>query len=246
MVVGGLLGRIVGHLVQWLVLVAPHWPIFGSCAARDGTCIQPGVYGLIAAGATMCGTTRLSVTLAVILFELTGSLDYVLPFSLSILVAKWTADAIEPRSIYVRCLLARRSPRVYWLTYSQDLLTSMNSYPYLDNKHKPVFTSDLEDIVPRMRRERVIDITNSPLVSATSLRAKLEVLHRAGELDGGLPIVRRDVLVGLIPAPDLEYALDRLEDEETSRCLMDRVPSIDEDDEEPDPTDFTQYIDPVS
>lgn len=50
----------------------------------------------------MCGVTRLSVTLAVILFELTGSLDYVLPFSLTILVAKWTADAIEPNSIYVR------------------------------------------------------------------------------------------------------------------------------------------------
>jgi chloride channel 3/4/5 len=49
----------------------------------------------------MCGVTRLSVTLAVILFELTGSLDYVLPFSLAILVAKWTADAIEPLSIYV-------------------------------------------------------------------------------------------------------------------------------------------------
>lgn len=107
MVVGGLLGRIVGHLVQLLVLVAPNWPIFGNCAARDGTCVQPGVYGLIAAGATMCGTTRLSVTLAVILFELTGSLDYVLPFSLSILVAKWTADAIEPRSIYVRRLRRR-------------------------------------------------------------------------------------------------------------------------------------------
>lgn len=49
----------------------------------------------------MCGVTRLSLTLAVILFELTGSLDYVLPFSLTILVAKWTADAIEPSSIYV-------------------------------------------------------------------------------------------------------------------------------------------------
>ena len=59
------------------------------------------MYGLIAAGATMCGVTRLSVTLAVILFELTGSLDYVLPFSLAILVAKWTSDAIEPNSIYV-------------------------------------------------------------------------------------------------------------------------------------------------
>src|SRR6478736_3130516 len=102
MVVGGLMGRIVGHMVQRAVLRVPDWAIWGDCAfSRDGSCIQPGVYGLIAAGATMCGVTRLSVTLAVILFELTGSLDYVLPFSLAILVSKWTADAIEPNSIYV-------------------------------------------------------------------------------------------------------------------------------------------------
>ncbi|KAH7326396.1 chloride channel protein 3 [Stachybotrys elegans] len=228
MVVGGLMGRIIGHLVQWLVLATPSWTIWGNCAATGGTCIQPGVYGLIAAGATMCGVTRLSVTLAVILFELTGSLDYVLPFSLSILVAKWIADAIEPNSIY-------------------DLLTNLNSYPFLDNKHKPVFTGELADILPRARRERVIDLTNSPVVVASTLRTKLTMLHRAGELDGGLPIIRHGVLVGLIPAPDLEFALDQLEDEETALCLMDRIPSIDEDDEtaEPDPTNFTSYIDPA-
>ncbi|KAI1505513.1 chloride channel [Biscogniauxia marginata] len=228
MVVGGLMGRIIGHLVQWIVLRFPHWGIWGTCPLlQPSTCVQPGVYGLIAAGATMCGVTRLSVTLAVILFELTGSLDYVLPFSLAILVSKWTADALEPLSIY-------------------DLLTNMNSYPYLDNKHKPIFTSDLADIVPRVRRERVIDITDSPLVPATSLRAKLELLHRAGELDGGLPILRNDILVGLIPAPDLEYALDNLDDENSSLCLMADVPRIDDEDgPDHDPTDFTPYIDPA-
>lgn len=102
MVVGGLMGRIIGHMVQWLVMATPSWDVWGTCPlVGEGTCVQPGVYALIAAGATMCGVTRLSVTLAVILFELTGSLDYVLPFSLAILVAKWTADAIEPLSIYV-------------------------------------------------------------------------------------------------------------------------------------------------
>lgn len=120
----------------------------------------------------------------------------------------------------------------------------MNSYPFLDNKHKPVFTGDLADIVPRVRRERVIDITNSPYASAPNLRKKLEMLHRAGELDGGLPIVRHDVLVGLIPAPDLEFALDQLEDEVSSLCLMVRVQSLEEEESE-DLTDFTKYIDPV-
>lgn len=228
MVVGGLMGRLIGHVVQWVVMATPSWSIWGTCPlVSDATCIQPGVYGLIAAGSTMCGVTRLSVTLAVILFELTGSLDYVLPFSLAILVAKWTADAIEPLSIY-------------------DLLTEMNSYPFLNNKHKPVFTGELAEIVPRVRRERVIDISSSPLVPATSLRTKLELLHQAGELDGGLPIIRDDLLVGLIPAPDLEFALDNLENESSDLCLMAHVPSIDDsDDGHVDKTDFTPYIDPA-
>ncbi|KAH8780349.1 chloride channel [Hyaloscypha finlandica] len=227
MVVGGLGGRIIGHLVQWVVLRFPTWPIFGNCAAHvtGRSCITPGVYALIAAGSTMCGVTRLSVTLAIILFELTGSLDYVLPFSLAILVAKWTADLMEPLSIY-------------------DLLTNLNSYPFLNNKHKPIFTSDLADIVPRVRRERVIDISASPLVPASTLRQKLEILHRAGEVDGGLPIIRDDILVGLISAPDLEFGLDNLEDEVDSLCLMTKVASIDDSDNEAivDPTDFSTYV----
>ncbi|KAK7717403.1 hypothetical protein SLS64_002895 [Diaporthe eres] len=146
---------------------------------------------------------------------------------MAILVAKWTSDFIEPLSIY-------------------DLLTELNSYPFLNNKHKPIFTTDLADLVPKVRRVRVIDITNSPLVSATSLRGKLERLHAAGEIDGGLPILRNDVLVGLIPAPDLEFALDQLSDESSDLCLMAQVPSIDDsDDGLPDPTDFTRYIDPA-
>ncbi|KAG4418814.1 hypothetical protein IFR04_008019 [Cadophora malorum] len=230
MVVGGLGGRLIGHLIQWVVLRFPTSPIFGNCAAHvtGQSCITPGVYALIAAGSTMCGVTRLSVTLVVILFELTGSLDYVLPFSLAILVSKWTADFMEPLSIY-------------------DLLTNLNSYPFLNNKHKPIFTSDLADILPRVRRERIIDITSSPLVSASSLRRKLELLHQAGEVDGGLPIIRDEVLVGLIPAPDLEYALDNLEDEAESLCLMAKVTSFDDSDDEAtsDPTDFSSYIDPA-
>ena len=103
MVVGGLLGRIVGHTVQFLTLKYPQLEVFGNCPAGGGpeSCITPGVYALVAAGATMTGVTRLSVTLAVILFELTGSLEHVLPFSIGVLVSKWTADALEPLSIYV-------------------------------------------------------------------------------------------------------------------------------------------------
>ncbi|PPJ59954.1 hypothetical protein CBER1_09884 [Cercospora berteroae] len=204
MVVGGLAGRIVGHVVQLVVLKHPDLAVFSNCHI-DGNpeeCVVPGVYALVAAGATMCGVTRLSVTLAVILFELTGSLEHVLPFSMGVLIAKWTADALEPLSVY-------------------DLLTDMNAYPYLDHKVRPVFSTDLGDITSEPMPNRYIDISNSPFVPAKQLRFKLEYLHMAGELDGGLPILKNGVLAGLIPGPDLEFALDRIPDEEEAMCRMD-------------------------
>ena len=237
MVVGGLAGRIIGHSVQLFALHFHDSGLFGSCdpSGPPGSCVVPGVYAMVAAGATMTGVTRLTVTLAVILFELTGSLDHVLPFSLGILVSKWTADALEPLSIY-------------------DLLTDMNSYPFLDNKVRPVFTTELGDITPRVREERIIDISAAPLVPASELRDKQEYLHMMGEIDGGLPILRNGILVGLIPSPDLEFALDRLDDEDNTLCLMSTqvdwaagrdTGAEDRGQEEEDRTDFTPYIDPT-
>ncbi|RMZ82317.1 hypothetical protein DV738_g1721, partial [Chaetothyriales sp. CBS 135597] len=202
MVVGGLMGRIVGHITQYIILHNPDLFVWSKCVGGGmESCVTPGVYALVAAGATMVGVTRLTVTLAVILFELTGSLDHVLPFSLAILCAKWTSDALEPHSIY-------------------GLLTDMNAYPFLENKASPVFDSELGDITPQPRPDRTIDITISPLVRASELRTKLTTLHHSGELDGGLPIIRDHVLVGMIPAPDLEFALDRVVNEETALCRM--------------------------
>ncbi|EPS29416.1 hypothetical protein PDE_04365 [Penicillium oxalicum 114-2] len=232
MVVGGLMGRIVGHSVQYWVAKNPTFFLFDACPNVAGmeSCVTPGVYAMVAAGATMCGVTRLSVTLAVILFELTGSLDHVLPFSLSVLCAKWTADALEPRSIY-------------------DLLTDMNSYPFLDNKLQPLTDAELGDIVRPPHRGRIIDITNSAFVPATELRRKLEHLLMGGELDSGLPILRDGVLTGLIPAPDLEFALDSLgEQEDNTHCLMAMDASIavyDSENENVVQEDFTRFIDPA-
>lgn len=125
----------------------------------------------------------------------------------------------------------------------------MNSYPFLSNKHQPMSDAVLGDIVRPVRKSRLIDISDSPFVRATELREKLEHLLLAGELDGGLPILRNGVLSGLIPAPDLEYALDSLEDEGNTLCLMSTDSSTvvydSDDDSYMDRVDFMRYIDPV-
>jgi chloride channel 3/4/5 len=115
---------------------------------------------------------------------------------------------------------------------------------------RPVFSSQLSDITPRIRPERIIDITDSVLVPADELRSKLRMLQAVGEFDGGLPIVKNGTLVGLIPAPDLEFALDNLQNpEEDELCLMapkeDHSDGASDDELHKDPTDFSPYIDPA-
>ncbi|KAK9474544.1 chloride channel [Dipodascopsis tothii] len=198
MVSGALFGRIVGLAVQWLQYSAPHLFLFSACGpdVDPRECTIAGVYAIVGAGAFMAGITRMTVTLAVILFELTGSLDHVLPISIAILISRWVAHALEPVSLF-------------------DHSMAVNGFPFLDNQSTPGFADTLQQVVPRTARTAaspVIDITESNYLSARVLRTKLHGLQLSGELDGSLPIIRKGILVGLLPAPELEYALDHIKE----------------------------------
>jgi chloride channel 3/4/5 len=62
--------------------------------------IVPGVYALVGASATLAGVTRTTISLVVIVVELTSTLDYVVPVALTVLIAKTVADALESDGIY--------------------------------------------------------------------------------------------------------------------------------------------------
>lgn len=72
---------------------------------------------------------RTTVSLAVIMFELTDTLTYAVPVMLSVLVAKTVADALEPKGIY-------------------DLVIELNQLPYLDTKHEYLWGNlQINDVV---------------------------------------------------------------------------------------------------
>jgi len=64
-----------------------------------GSVIDPGVFALVGAAATLSGFARMTVSLVVIMFELTGELNYVVPFMCAVLAAKMVGDQFTP-SIY--------------------------------------------------------------------------------------------------------------------------------------------------
>jgi CIC family chloride channel protein len=91
LVFGALLGEALGHL-------AAH---FSPDAAT------PGAYALIGMAAILAATTHASVSAVLIIFELTGSYEVILPLMLTSVLAAVVSRALEPESLYTAPLRRR-------------------------------------------------------------------------------------------------------------------------------------------
>lgn len=83
MAIGASFGRMVGILVQALQQRYPNSAFFAACQP-DVPCITPGTYAFLGAGAALSGIMHITVSVVVILFELTGALTYILPTMVSL------------------------------------------------------------------------------------------------------------------------------------------------------------------
>ncbi|KAJ3351183.1 hypothetical protein HDU83_009099 [Entophlyctis luteolus] len=122
--VGALFGRVLGIVMSAIQRQHPTDPFFTSCAIKPITnpCITPATYSIIGAAAFLAGTTRITVSLTVIMFELTGALSYVLPIMITVLVAKWVGDWSD-----VAIFPTESAPPGDGVTRSDDSLNSGDS-----------------------------------------------------------------------------------------------------------------------
>ena len=119
MAIGALYGRVVGLVMEVWQNRHPNFIAFSACET-DRPCVTPGTYAIIGAASALAGATRMTVSIVVIMFELTGALTYVLPIMIAVMIAKWVGDAVHKRGIYES-----------WI--------QINSYPLLDNRDdKPI------------------------------------------------------------------------------------------------------------
>ncbi|EUC66982.1 voltage-gated chloride channel protein, partial [Rhizoctonia solani AG-3 Rhs1AP] len=184
MAIGATFGRMIGIIVKAMYTTFPTSSFFSSCRP-DLPCITPGTYALLGAAAALSGIMRITVTVVVIMFELTGALTYILPTMIVILVTKAVGDCFEATGI-------------------ADEMIRFNGYPYLE-RDDHAFNIPVSQV---MQKElHTMSVTNMTL---HEVEEKLE--HTSVQ---GFPIVSTDpqrILMGYIGRTELRYA--KLEERE--------------------------------
>jgi chloride channel 3/4/5 len=78
LLIGACIGRIFGTVVAIVHMHMGDFGFFWEC--RDvPICVVPGVYAIIGSAAVMTGVTRATLSVVVIIFEITGGLEYIPP-----------------------------------------------------------------------------------------------------------------------------------------------------------------------
>lgn len=173
---------------------------FGRLIGQFVTTISPGIFAMVGAVAFLAGVCRMTVSLAVIMFELTGELEYVVPYMIGIMVAKWIADWLEPEGVY-------------------DLAQTVSGHPFLDGDHALKIAQHkgmtVDELVPpeQTMMEITVEVPTSGLVEVKMLQDRLNMLKRRSLMDAGLVLVRKGILLGYLSETELEGGLAELEDE---------------------------------
>ena len=172
--------------------------LFGRLIGQWIPGISPGIFAMVGAAAFLAGVSRMTISLCVIMFELTGELEYVLPHMIAILVAKWIADAIGKEGVY-------------------DVAQSILGHPFLDLDHSMEIVQRqsalVEELIPpaQTMNEITVIVPSNNKVPRRILETKLEQLKNRGLMDAGLVLVQNgSMLQGYIAEGELEFGLNDL------------------------------------
>ncbi|KAF2279063.1 uncharacterized protein EI97DRAFT_414148 [Westerdykella ornata] len=182
MAIGASFGRMVGIFVQYLQESFPESAFFSACEP-DGPCITPGTYAFLGAGAALSGIMHITVSVVVIMFELTGALTYILPTMIVVGVTKAVSERFGHGGI---------ADRAIWF----------NGYPFLDTKEEHTFGVPVSQVM-------ATDVVSLP-ATGLDIRA-VERIMRENQYQG-YPIVEDSTsktLIGYIGRTELGYAIDR-------------------------------------
>lgn len=184
MAIGASFGRAIGIIVQAIHDANPKSVYFSACDP-DVPCITPGTYAFLGAAAALSGIMHITVSVVVIMFELTGALIYILPTMIVVGATKFVSEWFGKGGI---------ADRMIWFS----------GFPFLDNKEE----SNLGVPVSTAMARNVVSIP------ATGLTLKEVQQLLVDDKYQGFPITESDrTLVGYIGRTELRYAIARVKRE---------------------------------
>lgn len=203
MAIGASFGRTVGIIVQAIHEANPTSFFFAACKP-DEPCVTPGTYAFLGAAAALSGIMHLTVSVVVIMFELTGALTYILPTMIVVGVTKAVSEMFGKGGI---------ADRMIWF----------NGFPFLDNKEDHNFGVPVSHVM----RTAVVSLP----VNGLTLQEVEELL--SDDKYQGFPIVTdpaSKMLVGYIGRTELRYAIDRIRRERSispeAKCVFTPPPTM--------------------
>lgn len=186
MAVGAMAGRMVGIGVEQLAYHHHDWIIFRNWCRPGADCVTPGLYAMVGAAACLGGVTRMTVSLVVIMFELTGGLEYIVPLMAAAVTSKWVADAFGKEGIY-------------------EAHIHLNGYPFLDVKDEFTHRTLATDVMRPRRGEPPLSVLTQDSMTVEDV----ETLIKETDYNGFPVVVSRDSerLIGFAQRRELILAI---------------------------------------
>uniref|UniRef100_A0A674EJY0 Chloride channel protein n=1 Tax=Salmo trutta TaxID=8032 RepID=A0A674EJY0_SALTR len=186
MAVGAIAGRIVGIAVEQMAYHHHDWIIFKNWCRPGADCVTPGLYAMVGAAACLGGVTRMTVSLVVIMFELTGGLEYIVPLMAAAVTSKWVADAFGKEGIY-------------------ESHIQLNGYPYLDVRDEFTHRTLATDVMRPRRSEPPLAV----LTQDSTTVEDVETLIKDTDYNGFPVVVSRESerLIGFVQRRELTVAI---------------------------------------
>uniref|UniRef100_A0A060TGG8 Chloride channel protein n=1 Tax=Blastobotrys adeninivorans TaxID=409370 RepID=A0A060TGG8_BLAAD len=196
MAIGALFGRLVGTLVQALHDHFPHASFFAKCPV-DSPCITPGTYAFLGAAASLSGIMNLTITVVIIMFELTGALLYIVPAMIVVGVVRVVNDLIGGGKGGI-------ADQAIWA----------NGFPYLDNKEAHHF-GDVKVEEAMVKTSTSVEPTEQ-LISLKLPVSKAEMTKALSADRSGFPVIDAyNYIIGYVTHMDLETFARLSEDSAT-------------------------------
>ncbi|XP_077321276.1 H(+)/Cl(-) exchange transporter 5 isoform X4 [Lithobates pipiens] len=186
MAVGAIMGRIMGVSMEQLAFHHRDWFLFKGWCSQGADCITPGLYAMVGAAACLGGATRMTVSLVVIMFELTGGLEYIVPLMAAAMTSKWVADALGRESIY-------------------DAHIHLNGYPFLEAKEEFSHKTLAMDVMRPRRNDPSLTVITQDSMTVADIEAAVNettysgfpvVVSRESQRLMGF-VLRRDLIISI-------------------------------------------------